>query len=31
MKGTRHIMIRGVFEVTNEDINLEPNFLVGKG
>jgi hypothetical protein len=30
MKGTRHIMIRGVFEVTNEDINLEPNFLVGK-
>ena len=30
-KGTRHIMIRGVFEVTNEDINLEPNFLVGKG
>ena len=22
-------MIRGVFEVTNEDINLEPNFLVG--
>ena len=30
MKGTRHIMIRGVFEVTNEDINLEPNYLVGK-
>ena len=29
-KGTRHITIRGVFEVTNEDINLEPNFLVGK-
>ncbi len=30
MKGTRHIMIRGVFEVTNEDINLEPNYLVNK-
>lgn len=30
IKGTRHIMMRGVFEVTNEDINLEPNFLVGK-
>ena len=29
IKGTRHIMIRGVFEVTNEDVNLEPNFLVG--
>ena len=31
IKGTRHVLIRGVFEVTNEDINLEPNYLVGKG
>ena len=30
MKGTRYITIRGVFEVTNEDINLEPNYLVNK-
>ena len=30
IKGTRHIMMRGVFEVTNEDINLEPNYLVNK-
>ena len=30
MKGTRYITIRGVFEVTNEDINIEPNFLVNK-
>jgi len=29
MKGTRHIMIRGVFEIVNENRNFEPNFLVG--
>jgi hypothetical protein len=28
-KGTRHIMIRGVFEIVNENRNFEPNFLVG--
>lgn len=29
MKGTRHIMIRGVFEIVNENRNFEPNYLVG--
>lgn len=30
MKGTRHIMIRGVFEIVEDEINFEPNYLVGK-
>ena len=29
IKGTRHIMMRGVFEIVNENRNFEPNFLVG--
>lgn len=29
MKGTRHVLIRGIFEVVNENRNFEPNFLVG--
>ena len=29
IKGTRHIMMRGVFEVINDNRNFEPNFLVG--
>lgn len=29
MKGTRHIMIRGVFEVVDDNRNFEPNYLVG--
>ena len=28
MKGTRHVLIRGIFEVVNENRNFEPNFLV---
>ena len=28
-KGTRGVMVRGVFEVVNENRNYEPNFLVG--
>ena len=30
MKGTRHIMIRGLFEVVNDERKFEPNYLVGK-
>jgi hypothetical protein len=29
MKGTRHIMIRGVFEIVNDERKFEPNYLVG--
>jgi hypothetical protein len=29
MKGTRHIMIRGVFEIFEDKRKFEPNFLVG--
>lgn len=29
MKGTRHVLIRGIFEVVNDNRNFEPNFLVG--
>jgi hypothetical protein len=30
MKGTRHIMLRGVFEVVNDERKFEPNYLVGQ-
>ena len=30
MKGTRHIMMRGIFEVVDDERNFEPNYLVGK-
>ena len=30
MKGTRHIMMRGIFEVVGDERNFEPNYLVGK-
>ena len=30
MKGTRHIMIRGVFEIVEDERKFEPNYLVGK-
>ncbi len=29
IKGARHIMMRGVFEIVNDNRNFEPNFLVG--
>jgi hypothetical protein len=29
MKGTRHIMLRGVFEIVNDERKFEPNYLVG--
>lgn len=29
MKGTRHIMMRGIFEVVGDERNFEPNYLVG--
>lgn len=29
MKGTRHIMIRGIFEVVDDERKFEPNYLVG--
>ncbi len=28
MKGTRHIMIRGVFEIVNDERKFEPNYLI---
>lgn len=30
MKGTRHIMMRGIFEVVEDERKFEPNYLVGK-
>lgn len=30
MKGTRHVMLRGIFEVVDDERNFEPNYLVGK-
>jgi hypothetical protein len=30
MKGTRHIMMRGIFEIVGDERNFEPNYLVGK-
>ena len=30
IKGTRHIMMRGVFEIVDDERNFEPNYLVGK-
>jgi hypothetical protein len=29
-KGTRHVLIRGVFEVVGGNMNLQPSFLVGE-
>jgi hypothetical protein len=29
-KGTRHVLIRGVFEVVGGNMSLQPNFLVGE-
>jgi len=29
-KGTRHVLIRGVFEVVGGNRDFQPNFLVGK-